>query len=283
MQGNAAAPDALSAAPAVEPSRPAADVRLLSPRPLEVTEARRASSGTCTYRLVSVGEIVALACAGAWSVPRFQRDFVWEDWQMLNLADSLWRGYPWGIVVLWRDPGITKNGARSPLWIVDGQQRVTSLCMLFGRRPSWWARASGLPAAANPPIKTVCFDPRAKISPFVAVAAPALRELPRCYIPLPWLLNPDAVGGRGAADLEALAQRFVPLKRAPGLGAAELRDRLEQAAAIAERQVPVAVLDHALPEVVEAFERLSGGGLRFRRLLLRIAQRAVVRSWQRRG
>jgi hypothetical protein len=33
---------------------------------------------------------------------------------------------------------VVSDGVQSAGWLVDGQQRSTALCVLFGRKPYWW-------------------------------------------------------------------------------------------------------------------------------------------------
>lgn len=54
------------------------------------------------YRVVTVDEAVERAFSGEWDVPEFQRQFVWQPAQVCDLADSLWRNYPIGALLLWR-------------------------------------------------------------------------------------------------------------------------------------------------------------------------------------
>ena len=75
---------------------------------------------------------------GFYQVPIFQRDFVWKQNQMLELFDSIRRGYPIGSLLFWK-PGIsfkTKEqigpyvvppATSNALYILDGYQRVTTL------------------------------------------------------------------------------------------------------------------------------------------------------------
>jgi len=83
---------------------------------------------------------------GTWDIPEFQRGFVWKPEKVKVLVDSLWRNYPIGSILIWNRPDYlsarTALGTQSPkLWIVDGQQRATSLCLLFGLKPFWWSVA----------------------------------------------------------------------------------------------------------------------------------------------
>ena len=83
------------------------------------------------------------ATLGNLNVPEFQRKYVWRASKVADLVDSLWRGYPIGTLLLWEstyESARTALGGQGPkLWIVDGQQRVTSLALLFGKKPYWWS------------------------------------------------------------------------------------------------------------------------------------------------
>ncbi|AFD26704.1 GmrSD restriction endonuclease domain-containing protein [Deinococcus gobiensis] len=68
--------------------------------------------------------------SGEIAIPEIQRPFVWEGSQVRNLLDSLYRGYPVGYLIAWKNPdvrlkdGRTSEGKRI---LIDGQQRVTAL------------------------------------------------------------------------------------------------------------------------------------------------------------
>ena len=64
------------------------------------------------------------------AIPEIQRPFVWEATDVRNFLDSLYKGYPVGYIILWRNPTIrTKEGGFSAgkRILIDGQQRVISL------------------------------------------------------------------------------------------------------------------------------------------------------------
>jgi hypothetical protein len=68
--------------------------------------------------------------SGEIAIPEIQRPFVWEPVKVRNLLDSLYRGYPIGYLVAWRNPTIRlKDGTSSAgkRILIDGQQRVTAL------------------------------------------------------------------------------------------------------------------------------------------------------------
>ena len=67
---------------------------------------------------------------GEIAIPEIQRPFVWEAIKVRNLLDSLYRGYPVGYLIAWRNPNVKlKDGTKSEgkRILIDGQQRVTAL------------------------------------------------------------------------------------------------------------------------------------------------------------
>jgi hypothetical protein len=87
--------------------------------------------------------IVTRASRGEYYLPEIQRSFVWKPEQVRNLCDSLFKDYPISVLLLWDNPDYvqTQRGGlnmRQPFWVIDGQQRITSLCLLFGHRPYWY-------------------------------------------------------------------------------------------------------------------------------------------------
>jgi hypothetical protein len=68
--------------------------------------------------------------SGEIAIPEIQRPFVWEAAKVRNLLDSLYRGYPVGYLISWRNPTVKlKDGTSSAgkRVLIDGQQRVTAL------------------------------------------------------------------------------------------------------------------------------------------------------------
>ena len=98
------------------------------------------------YASVTVKDIVERSVNHKWSIPEFQRGFVWKATQVRDLIESLWLNYPVGTLLVWDSgrPVETRSAtdAQAPdLWVVDGQQRTTALCILSGRKPYWWGDA----------------------------------------------------------------------------------------------------------------------------------------------
>ncbi|WP_330253691.1 DUF262 domain-containing protein [Nocardia sp. NBC_00565] len=93
---------------------------------------------TPTAHVFEVEAIVTMVRDGKIRIPEFQRPFRWGIEDARRLFDSIIRGYPLGSLLLWARPAdaahITLGALRidapqmdNALWVVDGQQRVTTL------------------------------------------------------------------------------------------------------------------------------------------------------------
>lgn len=77
--------------------------------------------------------------SGNYLVPRFQRDFVWSTKQIIDLFDSILKGFPIGSIIMWKPSeerfdtidvvgGISISSSQSDMsYILDGRQRVTAM------------------------------------------------------------------------------------------------------------------------------------------------------------
>lgn len=85
-----------------------------------------------------IEDLVTLARQGRLRVPEFQRNFRWDRGDVLNLFDSIVKGYPVGSLLLWERPAeqrelilgdlvISAPQVTDALWVVDGQQRITAI------------------------------------------------------------------------------------------------------------------------------------------------------------
>lgn len=84
----------------------------------------------------TVDRIISLLRAGRIALPEFQRDFVWSPAKVVELIDSVSRGWPIGSLLLLRGPQPFEAKAidAAPslrgdvdLFVLDGQQRITAL------------------------------------------------------------------------------------------------------------------------------------------------------------
>jgi hypothetical protein len=64
------------------------------------------------------------------AIPEIQRPFVWKTTKIRDLMDSLYKGYPIGYIIIWKNPDVKlKDGSKSEgkKVLIDGQQRITAL------------------------------------------------------------------------------------------------------------------------------------------------------------
>ncbi len=83
-----------------------------------------------TPNSLSVSAILGLIEAGTIAIPEIQRPFVWKKTQVRDLLDSLYKGYPTGYLIIWKNHNVKlKDGTISAgkKILIDGQQRVTAL------------------------------------------------------------------------------------------------------------------------------------------------------------
>ena len=77
-----------------------------------------------------VSSILTWVQDGEIAIPEIQRPFVWDRSKVRDLLDSLYKGYPVGYLISWRNPDVRlKDGsnASGKRVLIDGQQRVTAL------------------------------------------------------------------------------------------------------------------------------------------------------------
>ncbi len=91
-----------------------------------------------------IRELVRRVINGQLRVPAFQRGFVWDANRVAYLMDSIYKGYPFGAVLLWRTRerlkferklgpfALPASDPDFPVdYILDGQQRITSIFGVF--------------------------------------------------------------------------------------------------------------------------------------------------------
>lgn len=85
-----------------------------------------------------VRELVDMIERGELQLPEMQRRYVWTQTKVRDLLDSLYRGYPSGVILAWKAPHDAQVETRAfavdanadgeaTLLLLDGQQRLTSL------------------------------------------------------------------------------------------------------------------------------------------------------------
>jgi len=218
------------------------------------------------YESIKIREVVDRSVSHIWSIPEFQRGFVWKPTQVRDLAESLWLDYPIGSLLVWnsQDPTeekIARDAQRPTLWVVDGQQRATALCILFGRKPYWWPSAEEWDKALK--RYNIRFDINAKEPPYFWVANAAIRKVKtHQYVPLSKLLVLDTAKEPDQQKLMLLAKEIKGQDLCHGMDAMEVYTRLDRIRKIREKDLVTITIDQELEDVVEIFSRLNSKGTR---------------------
>jgi hypothetical protein len=149
---------------------------------------------------LSIRQAIEKVVNGQLRIPKFQRGFVWDAERVAYLMDSIYKGYPFGSLILWRtktqlrserDLGPFTLPERDPFYpidyVLDGQQRLTSVFGVF--------QTELIPGAdADTAWTHIYFDytaaPDLQESQFVALA-PAEAD-PERFFPIGTLFNVTA-------------------------------------------------------------------------------------------
>ncbi|AQP99529.1 hypothetical protein B0W48_06770 [Pseudoalteromonas aliena] len=106
------------------------------------------TSPTVEPRIYFIEDVIHKIASGEFAMPNFQRPYVWKREMILELFDSIYRGYPIGSILIWnpKSDGVNYTpsdfvGTRkvkqslSPSYILDGQQRLTTffMCLYEGQ------------------------------------------------------------------------------------------------------------------------------------------------------
>jgi len=173
-------------------------------------------------------------------LPKFQREFVWERAQILNLLDSVTRNYPIGSVLLWQSRQELRSENRIgdleialpkpdyPVnYLLDGQQRLSSICGAL-----YWK-------GTNPDsVWNIAYDLRNKTFHHLDT----IDEPPLYLIRLNKIPNPSAYFAHVAAIAETALQER----------AKELFDRFKD-----YKVATVTLGDMSLGDVAPIFERIN--------------------------
>ena len=93
---------------------------------------------------LSIRKVIEQVTSGGIRIPAFQRGFVWDAEHVAFLMDSIYKGYPFGAVILWRTKeALNSERTLGPFslperqpdypvdYVLDGQQRITSIFGVF--------------------------------------------------------------------------------------------------------------------------------------------------------
>jgi len=221
-----------------------------------------------------VRDIVQYAASGDWGIPEFQREFEWKPDQVAKLCNSLYRDLPVGIVTVWNttkynEPQKMPPSGRRPLWIVDGQQRIISFCIIAGKRPHWMDNENW-----NKALKThrVYLNIEEQGKPTIGRQSPAAKV----HIPLDELIH------RPPSEV----QKYV-YEKCTNEGISNCEEACDHAVngrQILERIVPYAELgdDKGVEDVADTYRRLNQQGTRLRQGQIMLAYVSQYnRGWVR--
>lgn len=95
---------------------------------------------TARPEIIAVSDLLDGVTSGTIRIPRFQRPYVWGPDDMIQLFDSVLRGYPIGSLLIWQTDRnditsldslgpikLTENGPPTRQYVVDGHQRLATL------------------------------------------------------------------------------------------------------------------------------------------------------------
>ncbi|WP_097991395.1 GmrSD restriction endonuclease domain-containing protein [Streptomyces sp. f51] len=190
-----------------------------------------------------IKSLIGQIADGEIMLPEIQRGYVWRASQVAKLVESLYLGYPAGTLLLWKtDEGAETRTAATgssqglpsimPLYLLDGQQRLTSLYRVFKDHPA---------AQIVFNIETEAFQNQSN----------ATLRSPK------WVRVYDVVGPE--ADSFTLQMQL----RSAGLSIdnAEIGRRLKALESISQRDFHMEVLHgFGYEEVTQIFVRVNSGG-----------------------
>ncbi len=195
------------------------------------------------------------ATLGKLDIPEFQRGFVWSQEKVKNLVDSLWRVYPIGTILLWESkyssPRFAQGNQPQKLWVVDGQQRITALSLLFGKKPYWWPDAEewnkvyekcDVLVDINKPIDSLEFG----------LPNPVRRKTTN-WVSVREILTSDSLSRLAQEISKQTKQEF-----------GEVHEKLQSLRKINDYPLYEIIIDHEVEEVAEIFTRLNMAGVKIR-------------------
>ncbi|RLI39983.1 hypothetical protein DRO64_09740 [Candidatus Bathyarchaeota archaeon] len=227
---------------------------------------------------VEVHELVMRAVEKKVDIPEFQREFVWSREQVKLLAESLYREYPIGSLLLWdsseyQEAKVSK-GTQISLWIIDGQQRITALCLLFGMKPYWWESAEEWNEALDRYDVMVNVLPSKEENELeFALPNPIRRRDPR------WISIRSILSKEKVEELTPIAHE-ISVKIGKGSNKImeifqKVHARLQRIWQIRHRDIPVITVRHEVEDVAEIFARLNQAGTRIKEADVTLALAAV--------
>jgi len=203
---------------------------------------------------LAISQILGLIEANDIAIPEIQRPFVWRKSQVRDLMDSLYKGYPTGYIIIWKNPSVKlKNGSLSEgkKVLIDGQQRITALMTaIAGKTVVFDDYSEGRVKIAFDPFAAISGNPDAEL---FAVQTPAHLKGKRWIPDIAELFKPDF------SSFKFINQYVVDN---PEMGQEELHKVLESLKNLQHCNIGVIELDASLDidVVTDIFIRINSKG-----------------------
>lgn len=200
----------------------------------------------------NIRRLVEKAAIGDLDIPEFQREFVWTKDQVKDLLDSLIRGYPIGSLLIW-DLSEYMSGRyvhewRRKEWIVDGQQRIVSLCLILSRKPYWMNTDEWNNLLNKYKIKINVLTLE------VALEYPGLKKDPR------WIYPQNILTLRSEEDLEKIASELS--SKIDNRLFTRIYSNIKRIWEIQDIEIPIIKVNAPLEDIATIFERINNAGTR---------------------
>jgi hypothetical protein len=227
---------------------------------------------------LKVREIVKQAVSKNMDVPEFQREFIWDPDQVKKLAESLYRDYPVGSFLLWDSSKYHEpkgpQGTQASLWIVDGQQRTTALCLLLGQKPYWWNDAQTWNKALEHYDVMVNIFPDEDDDRLEFALPNPVRRRDLRWISIRRVLSMEKIEDLSSLALEIARNVSNDPSRMMEVFT-KVHARLQRLWQIRERDIPIIKISHEVEDVAEIFARLNQEGTRVKEADVILALAAV--------
>jgi hypothetical protein len=217
-----------------------------------------------------IHRLIDMAVNGKIDLPEIQRDFVWTKHQVQELLDSIIKRYPLGSILVWDIGDYTQGkyvNERVPKdWVVDGQQRITTFCLLARKKPYWFKidKWNEIINKYKVKVNILTLD--------VALESSAIKKDPKWMYPYE-IFN--------AENLASLAEECSKNLNDPRLFA-KIYDNLNKIKDSLNIELPIIRISASLEDVATIFERINSAGTRVKQADVTLAYIAAYnQSWVR--